>query len=158
MSAYDGQRSPANVASPFGRRLGWYAVARAIKPRLIVETGVERGHGALLLCAALLRNGEEGAPGHYLGTDINPGAGYLLSGKYKAAGKILYGDSIMSLREISEPELISLSTTATIQLNMKPKNTRRSSPSCQLPQLFWVTMPMSPTSWLGSHGILTDHF
>jgi len=103
MSTYEGQRSPANVKSPFGRRLGWYAVARAIKPRLIVETGVERGHGALLLCAAQLRNGEEGAPGRYLGTDINPSAGYLLSGKYQTVGEILYGDSIVSLREIAEP-------------------------------------------------------
>jgi len=103
MASHRGQRSPPKVTSPFGRRLGWYAVARAIKPRLIVETGVERGHGALLLCAALLRNGEDGAPGRYLGTDINPDAGYLLSGKYEAVGKVLYGDSIASLKEIKEP-------------------------------------------------------
>ena len=103
MAAYEGKKSPAKVKSPFGRRLGWYAVARATKPRLIVETGVERGHGALALCAALLRNGEDGAPGRYLGTDINPDAGYLLSGKYQTVGKILFGDSITSLRVLAEP-------------------------------------------------------
>ena len=103
MALYDGQKTSSNVSSPFGRRLGWYAIARATKPRLIVETGVERGHGALLLCAALLRNGEEGAPGGYLGTDIDPTAGYLLSGKYRAVGNILYGDSISRLKLIADP-------------------------------------------------------
>ncbi len=103
MALYDGQKTPSNVTSPFGRRLGWYAITRVTRPRLTVETGVERGHGALLLCAALLRNCEEGAPGRYLGTDIDPTAGYLLSGKYQAVGNILYGDSISSLKRIADP-------------------------------------------------------
>lgn len=103
MAVHEGQKSPAKTKSPFGRRLGWYAVARAAKPRLIVETGVERGHGALVLCAALLRNRQDGAPGRYLGTDINPDAGYLLAGKYQDVGKILFGDSITSLRQLAEP-------------------------------------------------------
>jgi predicted O-methyltransferase YrrM len=102
MAAYDGQKSPTNALSPFGRRLGWYAVVRAMKPRVVVETGVERGHGALLLCAALLRNSENGAGGRYFGTDINPAAGWLLSGKYAAIGKILIGDSLASLRGLNE--------------------------------------------------------
>jgi predicted O-methyltransferase YrrM len=87
---------------PFGRRLGWYAIARAIKPRVIVETGVERGHGALILCAAILRNTLEGSPGRYYGTDIDPLAGRLLTGKYAQVGKILYGDSVESLKALSE--------------------------------------------------------
>ena len=29
MAAYDGQKSPKNIRSPFGRRLGWYAVGLA---------------------------------------------------------------------------------------------------------------------------------
>lgn len=87
----------------FGRRMGWYAIARAIKPSLIVETGVERGHGALILNFALSKNAEEGFEGRYLGTDIDPGAGGLFTGKYTTRGKILYGDSIESLRGISEP-------------------------------------------------------
>lgn len=47
----------------FGRRLGWYAIVRQRKPKLVVETGVEKGLGAALLCAALLRNEAEGFPG-----------------------------------------------------------------------------------------------
>jgi hypothetical protein len=97
-----GDQPLRNLRSPFGRRLGWYAIARATKPKIVVETGVERGHGALLLCAALLRNADEGAPGHYIGTDINRNAGWLLSGKYASIGKILYGDSIESLKTLAE--------------------------------------------------------
>lgn len=102
MAAYDGQKTPTRVKTPFARRLGWYAVARAIKPKIVVETGVERGHGAVLLCAALLRNAEEGHPGRYFGTELDPAAGMLLSGKYASTGKILYGDSIMSLRSLAD--------------------------------------------------------
>jgi hypothetical protein len=106
MAAHEGQKSPKNVKSPFGRRLGWYAVARALKPQIVIETGVERGHGALLLCAALLRNAGDGFQGKYFGTDINPQAGWLLSGKYSTVGKILVGDSITSLRGF--PQAIDL--------------------------------------------------
>jgi predicted O-methyltransferase YrrM len=91
---------PRDLMSPFGRRLGWYAVARAIKPGTVVETGVERGHGAVILCAALMRNATEGHPGRYYGTDINPEAGYLLTEPYSAMGNILYGDSIESLKAL----------------------------------------------------------
>jgi hypothetical protein len=91
-----------SVECLFGRRLGWYALVRALRPRVVVETGVERGHGAVLLCAALLRNAAEGHPGRYFGLDIDPGAGWLLTGKYAQTGKILYGDSLESLANLQE--------------------------------------------------------
>jgi len=81
----------------FGRRIGWYAFARALKPKIIVETGVDKGLGSCVLTAALKRNKEEGYEGKYFGTDMNPKAGYLLSGDYADFGSILYGDSIESL-------------------------------------------------------------
>lgn len=84
----------------YGRRMGWYAIARAIKPRTIVETGVDKGLGACILAAALERNAQEGHPGRYCGTDINPDAGYLLTGEYAEHATILYGDSIDSLRSL----------------------------------------------------------
>jgi predicted O-methyltransferase YrrM len=86
----------------FGRRLGWYAFARVLKPKIIVETGVDKGLGSVLLCAALLKNKEEGFGGRYYGTDINPKAGYLLGGKYLQTGEILFGDSIQSLSKFTE--------------------------------------------------------
>lgn len=81
----------------FGRRLGWYAIVRAMKPRLIVETGVDKGLGSCVLTAALRRNCADGIAGQYIGTDINPNAGYLFSGEYARFGRIIYGDSIESL-------------------------------------------------------------
>ena len=54
----------------FGRRLAWYAIARVMKPTVIVETGVAHGIGACVLCTALLRNAEEGDPGRYAGSHL----------------------------------------------------------------------------------------
>lgn len=95
-------QEPSQAPCPFGRRLGWYALARALKPGVIVETGVDRGHGSVLLCSALLRNALENKAGRYYGTDINPHAGWLLSGPYAQTGEILYGDSIASLSSLNE--------------------------------------------------------
>jgi len=83
----------------FGRRIGWYALTRALKPKTIIETGVDKGLGSCLLSAALKRNNQEGYEGRYYGTDIDPKAGYLLSGDYANYGCILYGDSIESLNK-----------------------------------------------------------
>ena len=82
-------KNVADLDIHFGRRLGWYAFVRAIKPHIVVETGVDKGLGAVLLCAALLKNKEEGINGRYYGTEINQQAGYLLKGKYQEAGQIL---------------------------------------------------------------------
>ena len=81
----------------FGRREGWYALIRALKPELVVETGVSHGVGACVIATALLQNQNEGYAGRYLGTDLDPEAGILFSGKYAGVGAIAYGDSIESL-------------------------------------------------------------
>ncbi len=87
----------ADKEARYGRRIGWYALIRATKPKVVLETGVDKGLGSCVITAALMRNCAEGHPGYYYGTDINPKAGYLLSGDYKKYGEILYGDSIGSL-------------------------------------------------------------
>lgn len=86
-----------------GRRMAWYAAVRALKPRLVVETGVDRGLGSIAICSALLRNREEGHAGRYFGTDISTSAGALFVDKYKSVGTILYGDSIESIRRMQGP-------------------------------------------------------
>ena len=53
----------------YGRRIGWYAFTRILKPKLIIETGVDHGVGACVLTSALLRNKAEGFDGKYIGTD-----------------------------------------------------------------------------------------
>lgn len=92
----------ADTEVRYGKRLGWYAFARVIKPKIIIETGIDKGLGSIIMCSALIRNKEEGYNGKYYGTDINPEAGYLLSGKYREVGEILFGDSIKSLSEFTE--------------------------------------------------------
>ena len=92
----------ADAQVRFGRRIGWYAIARAIKPRVVVETGVDKGLGSCVLTAALQKNKEEGFDGKYYGTDINPDAGYLLGGEYAQFGQILFGDSLQSLASLHD--------------------------------------------------------
>jgi predicted O-methyltransferase YrrM len=92
-------RYHADARCDFGRRLGWYALVRILKPGIVVETGVDKGFGSVLLCSALLRNGS----GRLFATDVNPNAGFLLSGPYASVGTILYGDSLESLRRIEGP-------------------------------------------------------
>jgi len=93
----------ADKRCDFGRRIGWYVIARTIKPKLVIETGVDKGLGGVLLCEALLKNREDGVNGQYIGTDINTIAGYLINGKYSEVGQVLFGDSIESLTTINEP-------------------------------------------------------
>lgn len=86
----------------FARKIGWYAIVRAIKPKIIVETGVDKGLGSCILIAALMKNKEEGFVGYHYGTDINPKAGYLIAGEYSKYSKILYGDLIKSLKKFNK--------------------------------------------------------
>lgn len=88
----------SDARADFAKRLGWYALVRIAKPELVVETGVDKGLGAVVIASALLKNGK----GRYLGTDIDPTAGRLLSGKYAQVGTVLYGDSITSLGNLAE--------------------------------------------------------
>jgi predicted O-methyltransferase YrrM len=87
----------------FGKRLAWYAIARATKPRMIVEAGVGFGLASVLLSCALLQNTAEGHPGKYLGVDLDRDAGFLLGGQYREVGRIVYGDSVQVLETLEGP-------------------------------------------------------
>lgn len=99
-ATFAGDRSMTDSTPLLGRRVGWYAVVRATKPRLVVETGVHQGVGAVTIISALRRNAEEGFPGRYLGTDIDPKAGVLLNKKFLEYGELVHGDSVKSLEGI----------------------------------------------------------
>lgn len=93
---------PGASVIDIGRRLGWYAVARVTKPKVIVETGVDFGLGSCVMCAALLRNRVEGFPGRYIGTELRKEAGQLLLEPYSSTGEIRFGDSIETLSQMTE--------------------------------------------------------
>jgi predicted O-methyltransferase YrrM len=96
------ERRFADRRARYGRRLGWYALVRILKPRVVVETGVDKGLGACVLTAALIRNEADGSPGRYYGTDIQPRSGFLLGGRYRELAKVIVGDSITSLSSFNK--------------------------------------------------------
>lgn len=63
---------------PVGSRLAWYVTVRALKPEVIVETGIYMGLGSVVLLCALERNAQEGHPGELISFDTNPLSGWLV--------------------------------------------------------------------------------
>ena len=96
-------RHNTDVEPRYGRRVGWYALVRATRPRAIVETGVDRGLGTVVLAAAVARNAKEGFPGVVYATDIVQDCGHLLAEPYKNHCRILLGDSVETLKKFAEP-------------------------------------------------------
>jgi predicted O-methyltransferase YrrM len=67
------KRSP-----PFGKRLGWYALVRALRPQLVIEVGAHDGLGSLLVLRALELNEQDGVSGRLVSFDVNRSAGWLV--------------------------------------------------------------------------------
>lgn len=91
---------PKDIKVEFSRRICWYAIARTIKPKIIVETGVHNGVGSCLLARALMKNCEDGFKGYYYGTDIDKSAGQFFRTPLNEFGEIIYGDSIDTLSKL----------------------------------------------------------
>jgi len=87
----------------YGRRIGWYALVRIAKPKLVIESGVDKGLGACIITAALKRNTQEGKMGRYIGLDINPMSGKLFSSPYTDYGKFICMNSHTYLKKMKEP-------------------------------------------------------
>jgi predicted O-methyltransferase YrrM len=85
----------------YGRRAAWYAIVRASRPKHVVETGVDKGLGSCVFASALIRNAEEGYPGHLTALDINRDAGALIGGKYASVIDLQFGDAIAILASSS---------------------------------------------------------
>src|SRR5205823_12405424 len=96
-------RHNSDLEPRYGRRLGWYALMRATKPRVVMETGVDRGLGTAVLAAAMRRNASDGFPGMLYATDIVPTCGHLMSDAYRQFAKILIGDCVESLKKFEQP-------------------------------------------------------
>ncbi len=73
-----------------GRRVGWYALVRLLRPQHVVETGTDKGLGSCVLAAAVLRNGS----GRVTTIDINPAAGSLITEPYASVIDLRIGDSL----------------------------------------------------------------
>ncbi|MCZ7420614.1 class I SAM-dependent methyltransferase [Verrucosispora sp. WMMA2121] len=98
------RRGLADRQVRYARRIGWYAIVRARRPKHIVETGVDKGLGSCVLAAALLRNAAEGHPGRVSSIDINPEAGYLARTEpWSEVIDLVIGDSVESINALDRP-------------------------------------------------------
>jgi hypothetical protein len=80
------------------KRLGWYALVRALAPNHVVETGTDKGLGTLALAAAVQRNGR----GRVTTIDSNPASGSLICEPYASVVDRLVVDSAdLALRELA---------------------------------------------------------
>nr|MDT0662212.1 class I SAM-dependent methyltransferase [Micromonospora sp. DSM 115978] len=103
-TAASARRGLADRQVRYARRIGWYAMVRALRPAHIVETGVDKGLGTCVLAAALLRNAAEGDPGRVTSLDINPEAGYLARAQpWSDVVDLVIGDSISSINDLDRP-------------------------------------------------------
>jgi predicted O-methyltransferase YrrM len=91
-------RHLADAIPRYGRRIGWYALVRALRPQHIVETGTDKGLGSCVLAAALLANGS----GRLTTIDIDPSSGYLISGDYSAVVDRVIDDSLHALGKLEK--------------------------------------------------------
>jgi hypothetical protein len=82
----------------WARRLGWYAIVRAVQPDQVVETGTHLGLGSCAIAAALLRNGR----GRLTTIDIDPDAGHLLGGPWAEIVDRRTGSSVEILKELTD--------------------------------------------------------
>jgi len=98
------RRGLADRRVRYGRRAGWYAIVRALKPAHVVETGVDKGLGTSVLAAALIRNSAEGSPGRVTAIDINPEAGYLVrTGPVSGLVDLVIDDSLAAIEALARP-------------------------------------------------------
>lgn len=74
----------------WGRRVGWYALVRALRPTHVVETGTALGLGSCIIAAALIRNGT----GRLSTIDVDPDAGHLIAGPWAEVVDRYTDDSI----------------------------------------------------------------
>ena len=85
-----GRSATTDPVVRYGRRIGWYAVVRALRPSFVVETGTNRGLGSAVIAAALLRNGH----GDLATVDIDDRSGELILPPYDAVIDHVVGDSL----------------------------------------------------------------
>jgi len=92
-AAVSPRRGLTDRRARYGRRAGWYALIRALQPEHIVETGTDKGLGACVLAAAVIKNGR----GRVTTIDTNDASGSLLGGRYAEVVELLIGDSVALL-------------------------------------------------------------
>lgn len=86
-----------------GKRLLYYVVVRATKPRVVVEAGTHLGLGAVLLRRALERNRSESHGGKLYSVDLIEGHGHLLDRSDPSIAELTISDTVAFLARFNEP-------------------------------------------------------
>lgn len=103
-----------------GRRLSYYLLVRALRPRFVVEAGVDRGLGALVISRALERNAAEGAAGDYLGLEADGGKDPFLYARYPGKiGTVVRGDSATEVARLKKKIDLFIHDTCTEPTHVK---------------------------------------
>ena len=102
LSASD-DRYVSDAGAKPGRRLAYYALVRALKPRVVVEAGAARGLGTCIMDIALQRNAGEGFPGIVYAVDVEPKAGCLIREPYQSCVKLSISDAEPFLKRFQAP-------------------------------------------------------
>jgi hypothetical protein len=123
----------------YGRRIVWYALARLLRPRLIVETGVHDGLGSAVLLRAIDQNGV----GRLLGMDIRPDSGWLIPFELRDRFDFKLGPSLASIAALDRP----------VNMFVADSDHRPEYESAEyeavLPQLASGAVLISDTAWYG---------
>lgn len=87
-----------------GKRLFYYVMVRARKPQQVVEAGVDKGLGAVIISKALQKNRDEGFAGEYTGIEFNTTQSCALYTAYpRRSGTLVYGSSPDVVRAFPQP-------------------------------------------------------
>lgn len=86
-------RYSSDPGSRPAKRYLYYAMARALGPRLTVEAGMDKGYGTCILNEALRRNQAEGRPGAFIGIDQDLERVFLAVEPWVSASSLRSGDS-----------------------------------------------------------------
>lgn len=91
-----------------GSRTAAWVVTRALRPALIVETGILDGLGSLVLLRALERNAAEGHPGRLLSFDTTEGSGWLVPARLRGLWEPVYARSDEALVPALGPRRVGM--------------------------------------------------
>jgi hypothetical protein len=101
-----------------GRRILYYCLARALKPKVVFEAGTAHGVGAMIILHALKMNESEGYPGKLITADINPNAGKFLKhlpAEYRELLNFSYNNTEKVLEELSSEIDLFIHETVNIE-------------------------------------------
>lgn len=88
----------------FGRRLQYYLLVRALKPKFVVEAGVDRGFGACIIDRAIQRNIAEGFPAVYRGIEFNTDKEiFFYRNHTNYSTNIIFGQAAVAIEKIETP-------------------------------------------------------